>query len=206
MNIRKIAVFVLFLSLFLFANPASASAESNRYLVRSSSSLLRKSVGVRHDFASRGAFSADLTNFQVRFAKMLGAEVEPVRIFQILPAEKTIQVARAMKDKTIQTTPLEQISWGIKALYGDVNLSKTNGGKDVNVAVLDTGVLANHQDLADRITQCKTFTNPKTPILDGKCEDKNGHGTHIAGIIAADGGPITGNGIYGVAPEANILA
>ena len=42
-------------------------------------------------------------------------------------------------------------------------------------------------------------------IVDNKCEDKNGHGTHVSGIIAADSGS-DGLGIYGVAPAVNLHA
>ncbi|HCT85732.1 MAG TPA: peptidase S8, partial [Candidatus Margulisbacteria bacterium] len=78
---------------------------------------------------------------------------------------------------------------------------KTFGGKGVNVAVLDTGVIK-HKDLEGNIKECKDFSSAK-PLVDGKCEDKNGHGTHIAGIIAANGGTDE-DGIWGVAPEASV--
>ncbi|AFS79829.1 peptidase S8/S53 family protein [Gottschalkia acidurici 9a] len=75
-------------------------------------------------------------------------------------------------------------------------------GKDITVAVIDTGV-APHADLVkprNRIIGFKDFVNNKTSPY-----DDNGHGTHVAGIIAASGS--SSNGKYrGVAPNANILA
>jgi subtilisin len=70
--------------------------------------------------------------------------------------------------------------------------------------VLDTGVLKSHADLVNRIADCKDFTMPKVSVVNGKCEDRNGHGTHVAGIIAADGGKDNA-GIFGVAPEAKLF-
>jgi subtilisin len=84
-------------------------------------------------------------------------------------------------------------------------MASTSGGESINVAVLDTGVFAGHPDLARRVSQCKDFTQVKPGVADGKCEDKNGHGTHVAGIIAADSGADK-VGLYGVAPAANIFA
>ncbi len=102
-------------------------------------------------------------------------------------------------------TPSSQIPWGIKDIYNnDPALTKTSGGAGVNVAVLDTGITGTHPDLKSRITQCKDFTSPK-PVVNNQCDDKNGHGTHVSGIIAADGGA-DGLGIYGVAPEVNLFA
>ena len=60
-------------------------------------------------------------------------------------------------------------------------------------------------DLKNRVKDCKDFSSNRAPLVDGKCEDKNGHGTHVAGIIAADGGS-DGKGIYGMASAANIFA
>ena len=66
------------------------------------------------------------------------------------------------------------------------------------VAVLDTGVMASHPDLVGRVLKGYDFVNN-----DGHAGDDNGHGTWVAGIIAAKAN--NGYGIAGVAPAARIL-
>jgi subtilisin len=88
----------------------------------------------------------------------------------------------------------------------DYNVTQVNGGSGgagVTVAVLDTGVDTDHLDLVNRVTVCKDAT--KRGIRNG-CEDRDGvgHGTHSAGIIAADAGS-DGLGLIGVAPEADLM-
>ncbi|MET9588013.1 S8 family serine peptidase [Streptomyces sp. NPDC006539] len=71
-------------------------------------------------------------------------------------------------------------------------------GQGVKVAVLDTGVDANHPDLAGRITQAKDFSGS------GNTGDHFGHGTHVASIVGGSGAASSGTR-RGVAPKADLL-
>lgn len=71
-------------------------------------------------------------------------------------------------------------------------------GRGVTVAVVDTGV-SNHPDLSGSVLSGKDFVKPSS---DGKA-DQDGHGTKMAGLIAAHGK--NGRGALGIAPEAKIL-
>ncbi|MCG6499940.1 type VII secretion-associated serine protease mycosin [Kitasatospora sp. A2-31] len=79
----------------------------------------------------------------------------------------------------------------------------TSRGSGTTVAVVDSGVAADHPDLAGRVL-------PGVSLLgdggDGRTDTSgDSHGTAIAGIIAAGGGPAPGDGMTGLAPEAKIL-
>jgi subtilisin len=99
--------------------------------------------------------------------------------------------------------PSEQVPFGVRTVYGDDALDRPSGGSGVAVAVVDTGVDRSHPDLRDRVTLCRDFTGGT--VERDSCADANGHGTHVAGTVAADGGA-DGAGIYGVAPAAEIYA
>jgi len=205
----KYACFIVFLAFFGTAGFAHAAGESNRYFLKSTSPIVKKSFGVRHSF--NNGFTSDLTGFQLRLAKFFGVEVEPVARLNILPSsEQPLDPAdngdgitglgKAIK----RAVPSSQVPWGVKLLEDLQGAELPKGGKGVKVAVLDTGVAVNHPDLLSRVYDCKDFTSPRFPVVDGKCVDKNGHGTHVAGIIAADGGK-DGLGIFGMAPQADLL-
>ena len=72
----------------------------------------------------------------------------------------------------------------------------TTGWSFVKVAVLDSGVQADHPDLSGRVTQIN-INNLGT-------DDLLGHGTHVAGIIAATMN--NGRGGAGIAPYVSILS
>lgn len=73
-------------------------------------------------------------------------------------------------------------------------------GKGVTVAVIDSGINGNHEDLKKNIAG---KFNTAGHAINGT-EDNDGHGTHVAGIIAAQAN--NGKGVAGVAPEAKIIS
>lgn len=99
------------------------------------------------------------------------------------------------------STNLKRIPDGID-IIGAPRFWKNGGkGDGIVIAIIDTGCDINHPDLNDRIIGVKNFTND-----DGRkpnvVTDNVGHGTHVAGIIAASE---NGSGIMGVAPLAKLL-
>lgn len=74
-------------------------------------------------------------------------------------------------------------------------------GKDVTVAVIDTGV-AHHPDLGDRLIEFKDFCGGKDGVENAY--DDNGHGSHCAGLVAGDGTEAGGK-FKGPAYQANIV-
>src|SRR3954471_14685856 len=93
--------------------------------------------------------------------------------------------------------PLRPQQWGLDTIEADAAHARSTGSGAV-VAVVDTGVLASHEDLAGRLVPGHDFVdNDDTP------QDENGHGTHVTGIVAANAG--NGKGIEGVAPGAKVM-
>lgn len=78
-------------------------------------------------------------------------------------------------------------------------------GEDVVVAVIDTGVDYNHPDIRENMwTSGNGHYGRDFSDNDGNPMDYHGHGSHVAGTIAAVGN--NGTGIIGVAPKVKIMA
>ncbi|SMB99785.1 subtilisin [Thermanaeromonas toyohensis ToBE] len=91
----------------------------------------------------------------------------------------------------------EDIPWGVERIGAPAAWERTMGD-GVKVAVLDTGVDSSHPDLRGNLKRRVNLKFPGYPAGDG-----NGHGTHVAGIIAA---AYNNLGVIGVAPRAEIYA
>ncbi|GAA4928601.1 S8 family peptidase [Actinoplanes utahensis] len=94
--------------------------------------------------------------------------------------------------------PYRSQQWDI-AKMRTVEAWQKSTGAGIKVAVIDTGVDPRHPDLAANVLSGYDATTNRA----GASRDGNGHGTHVAGTIAA----VTGNdvGVTGIAPDVRIL-
>lgn len=88
--------------------------------------------------------------------------------------------------------------WGIRKIQAPEAWDRTRGKASVLVAVIDTGVDYRHDDLAGFVVKGPDLVN-----RDGDPMDDHGHGTHVAGTIAARA---NGTGVVGVAYGVKVLA
>ncbi|PKK88869.1 MAG: hypothetical protein CVV64_16930 [Candidatus Wallbacteria bacterium HGW-Wallbacteria-1] len=116
-------------------------------------------------------------------------------IYRISASESSVKrQARIFSDESLKSQP-EYVSWGpARIASGRVNQKLGITGSGVRVGIIDTGIDGNHPDFKGKILKWRDFfDNPSAlPV------DNNGHGTHVAGIIA--GGPRCG-----VAPGASLI-
>lgn len=89
--------------------------------------------------------------------------------------------------------------YGLNMIQAKSFWNQSEQGKNINIAVIDSGCDIEHENLKDSIVGVRNFTDEdnKNPNI---VTDRVGHGTHVTGIIASNGK----NGIYGVAPNCNI--
>lgn len=94
-----------------------------------------------------------------------------------------------------------EIPQGIQMINAPYLWEASKKGEGVVVAIIDTGCQTDHPDLIGRIVGGRNFTADYNNDIN-KFEDNNGHGTHVAGTIAA----IENNvGVVGAAPLVKLL-
>jgi Subtilase family len=94
--------------------------------------------------------------------------------------------------------------WGLRAAHVDQAWDVVRGSAGVVVAVIDTGIDPTHPDLAGVSLPGATFvSSPDPSCASGTTVDDNGHGTHVAGLIAANANNAAG--IAGAAFGVRVL-
>ncbi|MBE2184057.1 MAG: S8 family serine peptidase [Anaerolineae bacterium] len=121
---------------------------------------------------------------------------------QALEAAPIVQQAEPDYFATVLEAPDDPLypeQWGLQAIGAESVWARLpEGAQRVTIAVIDTGICADHPELAGRILAGYDFVDD-----DAVPQDDFGHGCAVAGVIAAQMG--NGQGIAGLAPNAQIL-
>ncbi|MER5362198.1 S8 family serine peptidase [Streptomyces sp. NPDC002785] len=131
-------------------------------------------VALKADKAKAADFWSDVTNTRSRSASGL---------------------KKLWLDRKVQAT----LDKSTKQIGADLAWAAGYDGKGTKVAVLDTGVDAEHPDLKGRIAASENFTDSDTT------DDRQGHGTHTISTVGGTGAASNGKK-KGVAPGADLLA
>ena len=176
------------------ALPAAANADDYVVVYRDSvadpaalTSGLEQSARFTHGFR----YGSALKGFSARLSKD-----------QLKRVEARPEVAYVVPDRTFTAASLQPVATGENVpvgvrRIGAASLSQAHAAATSSVAVLDTGVDVVNADLD--VVSGKNCVNASS----ASANDDNGHGTNVAGVIAARD---TGAGTTGVAPGTRIVA
>lgn len=111
-------------------------------------------------------------------------------------------IAQEAQSLTTTVPSQGEFPWGIMRVNASAFWNITEGA-GVKVAVIDTGINFNHEDLKANYVSGVNYSGIKGIVGLGSPLDDQGHGTHVAGTIAA---ARNGKGVVGVAPKAQLYA
>ena len=125
------------------------------------------------------------------------------------PASRT-QVKQEFRPATpaqVEPDPREAKQWDMRVIKANQAHETTDGSSDVVVGILDSGIEADHPDLAANIDTAKSVNCTDAGRVDSSATGwhptNSDHGTHVAGTVAA---ARNGLGIVGVAPAATLAS
>ncbi|MBC7545105.1 MAG: S8 family serine peptidase [Candidatus Sericytochromatia bacterium] len=138
--------------------------------------------------------------------------VEANRHYALTRPVSIAQISRPDPLPGFSTRPAAPMAWNLLLAGVDKAWTLTSGNRDLKVAVIDSGVDPHHPDLQDHLlplvdvwveTEGSDTLHTTTGDFDYDGRDGNGHGTHVAGILAAT--LDTESGVSGVAPGVTVL-
>src|SRR3989454_5597099 len=195
-HVSSTVILAVLCALLLWFIPLAASAQT-----ATSSLLVKLAAGLSPEQQAEViARNGGLEISSIPALRLHVIQVAPADLPQVLPRyQADPQVVHAEENKTRQSQafpadPLYPNQWSLPKIGWDLVFGNVTPTGSAIVAVLDTGIDAQHPDLAGNVI-------PGMSILDGSAgtTDPSGHGTWVAGIVAArtDVAPL--EGIAGVA-------
>lgn len=174
-----------------FSSPASAAQPAKDvekdYIVGFKSSV--KTAAVKKDVIKENGGKVD-KQFKIINAAKATLDQEEVKALKKDPSVAYVEedhIAHAMA----QTVP-----YGIPLIKADKVQAQGYKGANVKVGIIDTGIASSHTDL--KVVGGASFVSGESYNTDG-----NGHGTHVAGTVAALDNT---TGVLGVAPNVSLYA
>lgn len=220
MSIRKVINISLIISLLaLVINVAPATPVAKAFSLGAPANYVPGELLVKfkQGFSLNALFSAKYNLNSSRkitdnlYLLKITSSADPLTLAQTIAGDIAIQYAEPNYIYSLQTNdPNFNLQWNINNQGGfggviDADMDaddawQTYGsGKSFNIAVIDTGAQTDHPDLGNSIVGGYNFLN-----LSSNYADDEGHGTNIAGIIAAV--PNNNLGIAGINSQAKITA
>src|SRR6266550_2085943 len=187
--IRRIGVSLL-LSVSTLHVLAQPGPISGKYIVLLNAGVIPETVAARHGLAPDHVYGTVVNGFagSIPPGRLRALQNDP-RVESIVQDNAVYAFARPGGGGG--TTSSQVTPEGVKRVGAVSGFT----GAGIGVAVVDTGVDLQHADLAPVINAFSSFG--------GSAQDDNGHGTHVAGIIAARDNT---RDVVGVAPAAQIYA
>src|SRR3989441_2755878 len=195
-RVNSTLIFAVLCALLLSVIPLAASAQG------AGSSLLVKLVdglspALQADVIARngGVERSVIPALRLHVIDVPPSDLAAVRANYLAdPRVVSVEENRTRVWEAVPADPLYVYQWALPRIGWDQVFGKVAPAGTATVALLDTGVDALHPDLAGKVV-------PGTSILDGSngMTDPSGHGTWLAGIIAAQTDNVPVEGIAGVA-------
>ena len=201
MNRKIIKIFVTVLIILQLIFVASATDEKKSVIItyhdQPDITILSNSDNIKHKYNAIPAVAVDVSNTEL---EQLKNNTNIAHIYD----DVVVSLVDGTQTSDWYFNEHESITWYISRIeadkvWGPGNDSNVapgdNAGAGVKIAILDTGIDVDHPDLEENIAGALSFVYGESP------DDLYGHGTHVAGIVAAVDNEI---GIIGVAPHAEI--
>lgn len=195
---KKITVFLLIIFFIIFIASVASASEASFVVKLKDTDVPHSLMDILTEVnAAHRLYTVDNLNKLADYDEYIEYTEENTEfdiIDEVLPMEKSgFASLMSLKDQYYSEM------WQLKAVNAKSAWDALTCGNDVNVAVIDSGC-CEHSDLNGAL--CGGY-NVMTGATVTDYNDNNGHGTHVAGIIAAQHNTI---GIAGIAPKVNLYA
>ncbi|MDD5700924.1 MAG: S8 family serine peptidase [Dehalococcoidales bacterium] len=202
--IRITVVFSLIIGLILSGIPAAGDEEESSPEYAPDRILVKFKQGVMSAAAQGanlrlgGEVVEVIPNLDVQVVQVpAGGVLEKVRDYNSDPSVEYAEpdyIARAIG---APDDPHFIDQWSLDRIQAPEAWEVSTGNSEIRIAILDTGIDKDHEDLAAKIVSAQNFTDSRT------VDDLYGHGTHVAGIAAAVAN--NGTGVAGLACDSSLM-